>query len=120
MPKIVILGSLKHHPYEVLYVPHPVEEGREEALQKCAAAIDRADEVVVYAREGIGVHTWQDIYYALQQGKRITVIGAPFVPDKTQPNVCICVICGTRLANYTQVTLKTHADTHKWLTSSEE
>lgn len=118
MPSIVILGSLKHHPYEVLYVPHPVEEGREEALQKCSAAIDRANEVVVYAREGIGEHTWKDICYARQQGKRITVIGSPFRKHETLEGTVICVICDSYEVD-TRQALRRHLERHLWVSDSK-
>jgi len=80
MPKIVILGSCRYEPYEILFVPKKIpglwntEEGYRKASERCYSAIDRADEVWVYAPEGIGEHTARDLGYAKRKGKVIRII----------------------------------------------
>jgi len=77
MPKIVILGSCRFGPYEILAVPNKIpnawntEEGYKIASQIFYPAIDKADEVWVYAPDGIGEHTSRDIDYAKKKGKAI-------------------------------------------------
>jgi len=73
--KIVILGSCRFAPYQILALPDPIpnawntEEGYQIACKKFYPAIDEADEVWVYAPERIGEHTFRDIQYALSKGK---------------------------------------------------
>lgn len=80
MTKIVILGSRRFSPYEILAVPNLIpgawntEEGYEIAAKKFYPAIDQADEVWVYAPDGIGEHTQRDLNYATMQGKRIRIL----------------------------------------------
>jgi len=80
MPKIVILGSCRHEPYEILAVPNKIpkawntEKGYEIASKKFYPAIDKADEVWVYAPDGIGEHTFRDMKYAKSKGKKIRFI----------------------------------------------
>jgi len=77
MPKIVILGSCRYEPYEILAVPNKIpgawntEKGYRKAAEKFYPAIDKADEVWVYAPDGVGEHTARDIQYALSKGKKI-------------------------------------------------
>lgn len=71
MVKIVILGSCRFEPYEILFVPKKVkgkwntEEGYKMASKKCYKAIEEADEIWVYVPDGIGGHTQRDINFAL-------------------------------------------------------
>ena len=77
MPKIVILGSCRYGPYTILAVPDPIpglhntEEGYRKAAEKFYPAIDQADEVWVYAPDGVGEHTGRDLEYAKKLGKKI-------------------------------------------------
>lgn len=82
MPKIVILGSCRFEPYEILAMPnkipglHNTEEGYQKATEKFYPAIDEADVVLCYAPNGyIGKHTRRDIEYALSRGKKVQIIG---------------------------------------------
>jgi len=81
MPKIVILGSCKYEPYEILFAPKKIEglwnteEGYRKASEQCYPAIDKCDEVWVYVPDGrIGEHTRRDLEYAKSQGKIIRFI----------------------------------------------
>jgi len=80
MVKIVILGSCRFAPYEILATPEPIsskwntEEGYKEATKRFYPAIDKADIVIAYCPDGIGEHTRRDIYYALSKGKKVKVI----------------------------------------------
>jgi hypothetical protein len=75
--KIVILGSCRFGPYEILAVPDPIpglhntEEGYRKAAEKFYPAIEQADVVWVYAPDGAGEHTSRDIAYARKMGKKI-------------------------------------------------
>ena len=75
--KIVVLGSTRFCPYTFLAVPNPVPgyQDREEDYQKAVLtfypAIREADEVWVYAPDGVGQHTRRDLEYALEQRKKI-------------------------------------------------
>ena len=77
MPKIVILGSCRFEPYEILAVPEKVpnkwntEKGYKIAAKKFYPAIEKADCVIVYDPDGIGEHTQKDINYALSHGKEV-------------------------------------------------
>ena len=85
--KIVVLGSIKHGPYEVL-VPHPFnpelffgtpeqhEEAYQIACQVFEPAIEDTDVIIVWAPDGVkpGSHTAQDIMYAQKSGKKVWVI----------------------------------------------
>ena len=78
MVKIVILGSCRFEPYEILAVPKrnelgDTEEGYQLATKKFYPAIDKADVVFVYAPDGIGPHTKRDIDYAISKGKPVAV-----------------------------------------------
>ena len=81
MPKIVILGSCRFEPYEILAVPNKIpkawntEKGYKKAFKIFKPAIDNADLVIVYAPDGIGEHTQRDIDYARTQRKPIFVVG---------------------------------------------
>ena len=85
MPKIVILGSCKYEPYEILAAPNRLdpelyETDHEEAYNRAfealfRPAIDRADIIIVFAPEGIGEHTQKDIKYAKHKGKPVFVVG---------------------------------------------
>jgi len=79
MTKIVILGSCRYAPYEILAVPEKnqkwnTEEGYQMATQKFYPAIEQADEVWVYAPAGIGEHTQRDIEFAIKTGKTIRIM----------------------------------------------
>jgi len=78
MPKIVILGSCRFEPYEILAkpkkltnTPHTTEKGYEMACKIFYPAIEESDLIIVYAPDGIGEHTQRDIDYALKKGKKI-------------------------------------------------
>lgn len=82
MVKIVILGSCKHAPYEILVVPNKIpgawntDLGYEIATRKFYPAIEKADVVLVYTPDGhIGEHTQRDIDYATEKGKTIVLFG---------------------------------------------
>ena len=81
MPKIVILGSCRYEPYEVLAVPNKIpnawntEQGYKVASEKFYPAIEQADVVIVYAPDGVGQHTQRDIDYAKSRCKPIFLIG---------------------------------------------
>jgi hypothetical protein len=81
MPKIVVLGSCKHEPYEVLAMPNKIpnawntEKGYKVACKKFYPAIKQADIIIVYAPNGIGEHTQRDIDFAKSQGKPIFIVG---------------------------------------------
>lgn len=80
MVKIVIVGSCRFSPYEVL-VPssisklHNTEEGYQKACETFYPAIQDADVVIAYVPDGLGEHTLRDLQYAVTQKKRIIVIG---------------------------------------------
>ena len=83
MPKIVILGSCRFAPYEVLFVPNKLdpklyEEHHEEAYLKACwktyPAIADADIVIAYIPDGIGEHTARDLRFADSLRKRIVLI----------------------------------------------
>jgi hypothetical protein len=78
--KIVVLGSCKAGPYDIIAVPEKIpnlwntEEGYKIAFEtKFKSAIENADEVWVYAH-AIGEHTERDIAYARSLGKKIKLI----------------------------------------------
>ena len=80
MPKIVVVGSCKHAPYNIIQVPNPFDwklynEDHEKAYEKACEIyypkIQECDEVWVYAPDGIGHHTKRDIDYAKKNGKII-------------------------------------------------
>jgi len=83
LPKIVILGSCRFSPYDVLAVPSEIspvwntEAGYEIAFRRFGPAIKKADIVIVYAPDGIGEHTNRDLEYAKSLGKRIHIIRGP-------------------------------------------
>jgi len=82
--KIVILGSCKVVPYEIIKVPERefredgtplwnTEEGYQQAFKKFKRAIEEADEVWIYC-SAVGEHTLRDIEYAKKLGKKIKLI----------------------------------------------
>ena len=79
--KLVILGSCRFSPYEILAVPDPIpgahntDKGYEMAFKVFKPAIEEADLVLVYAPDGIGKHTGLDLDYARSLGKSIVVFG---------------------------------------------
>ena len=83
MPKVVILGSCKFEPYEILAVPNKIpnawntDKGYEMACKIFHPAMDEADIILVYAPDGIGEHTMKDIDYAHSIGKKVYLL-APF------------------------------------------
>lgn len=83
MPKIVIVGSCRHEPYEILMMPNKLDgklydEDHEEAyFQACKRfypAIAEADIVIAYVPDGIGEHTRRDLKHADSLNKRIILI----------------------------------------------
>lgn len=83
MPKVVILGSCRHEPYVILRMPNKLdsklyesnhEKAFGEACKTFYPAIDEADEVWVYAPDGIGKHTSRDIDYAKSKGKIVRLL----------------------------------------------
>ena len=83
--KIVILGSCKYEPYLILAVPEKIpgkwntEEGYIISTEKFYPAINQADEIWVYAPDGVGEHTQRDVDYAKSKKKVIRFI------DSNQP-----------------------------------
>ena len=87
MPKIVILGSCSHQPYEVLMMPNKLdpelyaedhEKAYAKACEKFYPAIEQADVVLVYVPAGeLGEHTQRDMEYAMKCGKPITMFPSP-------------------------------------------
>ena len=83
MTKIVILGSCRFEPYEILAVPNKIprawntDKGYEIAKKKFYPAMDEADVILVYAPDGIGKHTMKDIDYAHSIGKEVYLL-APY------------------------------------------
>ena len=82
--KIVILGSCRVGPYEIIKVPEKeyskdgkslwnTEEGYKQAFAKFKKAIDEADEIWIYI-DAVGEHTKKDIEYAKKLGKKIKII----------------------------------------------
>lgn len=85
MPKIVILGSLKHGPYEVIAPkmldPEKYEKDHEAAYEDAKKilypAIEAADIIIVWTPEDIIIdHTKVDVTYALVNDKRVVIIGS--------------------------------------------
>ena len=85
MPKIVILGSCRYEPYQVLFMPNKLdkklyESDHEKAyLEACKViypAIAEADIVIAYCPDGIGEHTKRDLKYAGRLRKKIVIIGS--------------------------------------------
>jgi len=84
MPKFAMLGSCKHEPYEMLFMPNKLDPElyREEHEQAYAEAcktvypnIEKADVVIVYVPNGIiGDHTQRDLSYAISKKKKIVII----------------------------------------------
>jgi len=83
MPKIVILGSCKYEPYEILAMPNKLDpelyERDHEMAYKMACsvfypAIEKSDLVIVYAPEGVGEHTQADMDYARLRNKKIFIV----------------------------------------------
>ena len=112
MPKIVILGSCRYEPYDVLAVPDRIKGGTNDdaGYQKASKifppAIDKADVVFVFAPDGIGEHTQRDIDYARSVGKTVFILkelcdgpGSVFQnwPKETEPKALAhhCAQCGT-------------------------
>ena len=77
MTKIVILGSCRFGPYEILAVPNKIpnawntDKGYAIASKIFYPAIDKANVIIVYAPDGIGKHTQLDIDYARSIGKKV-------------------------------------------------
>ena len=91
MTKIVILGSTRFSPYDILAKPIVLgesyqnrnnnDEGYKEACKIFYPAIEESDEVWVYIPEGkIGEHTQRDLDEAIKQGKKVFKI-VPFDGD---------------------------------------
>lgn len=78
--KIVILGSCRFEPYDIIAVPNKIpnawntEKGYEIASKKFYPAIEQSDEIWIYAPDGIGKHTARDIEYALKYGKMVRLL----------------------------------------------
>lgn len=81
MPKIVILGSCKYEPYEILAVPNKIpnawntEKGYKLASKKFYPAMKKADIIIAYVPNGIGEHTQKDIDFAHKIGKLVYFVG---------------------------------------------
>jgi len=82
MTKIVIIGSCRFGPYEILAVPNKIEgawnteEGYQIACKKFYPAMDQCDEVWMYVPDGnIGEHTMRDLLYAMEKRKTVRIIG---------------------------------------------
>ena len=77
MTKFVILGSRRFAPYKVSFTPLEIpdildeEERFQISIKKSHPAMDEADVIIVYAPDGIGIHTQRDIDYALKNGKEV-------------------------------------------------
>jgi len=82
--KIVILGSCRVGPYEIIKVPEKetredgtslwnTEEGYRKAFEKFKKAIDQADEVWIYM-DAVGEHTLRDIEYVKSLGKKTKLV----------------------------------------------
>ena len=83
MVKIVILGSCRFEPYEILASPEKndkwnTEDGYKMATERFYPAIEQADEVWVYVPDGMGEHTRRDMGYAIKQSKVIRILGGGF------------------------------------------
>lgn len=83
MPKVVIVGSCKYAPYNIIQAPNPFDwklykEDHEKAYEKACEIyypkIRESDEVWIYAPNGIGEHTQRDIDYALSQNKKVLIL----------------------------------------------
>ena len=84
MIRFVILGSCKHEPYEVLFLPNKLdpnlyredhEKAYAEACKTIFPAIEEADVVIVYVPNGIiGEHTEKDLLHAISHKKKIVII----------------------------------------------
>lgn len=101
MPKIVILGSCKYEPYEILAVPNKIkgawntEKGYQKAAKIFYPAIEQSDIVIVYAPEEIGEHTQRDMEYAKSQGKPVFIVGklAQCWRERTERKECPVSSC---------------------------
>ena len=82
--KIVILGSCRAGPYQIIKVPEKemgkdgkdlwnTEEGYRQAFEKFKKAIEDADEVWIYCA-AVGEHTMRDIEFAKSLGKKIKLV----------------------------------------------
>lgn len=77
MTNFVILGSRRFAPYKIPFVPLEMpdvldeEERFQISIKKSHPAMDDADVIIVYAPDGIGIHTQRDIDYALKNGKEV-------------------------------------------------
>lgn len=78
MVKIVILGSCRYEPYEILAVPNKIpgawntDEGYKLASETFYPALKEADVILVFTPGGmIGEHTWKDIDFAHELGKKV-------------------------------------------------
>ena len=102
MPKIVILGSCKHEPYEILAVPLKnkfwnTDKGYKLATERFYPAIDKADFIIVYCPNGVGKHTQKDIEYAKKMKKKIifvyNIIKMKLACKHDWGNTNFCKIC---------------------------
>lgn len=81
MTKIVILGSCKYAPYEILITPekrskwYNTDKGYNLASLEFYPKILECDEVWCYAPKGIGHHTMRDLNFAKRCCKIIRIIG---------------------------------------------
>lgn len=77
MTKFVFLGSRRFAPYEISFVPIEMRDISDEedryqvSIKRSHLAMDKADVVIVYAPDGIGIHTQRDIDYALKNNKEV-------------------------------------------------
>lgn len=84
MPRFVVLGSCKHEPYEILFLPNKLdptlyreehEKAYEDAKKVVYPAIKNADVIIIYVPNGIiGDHTQRDLRFAISKKKKIVFI----------------------------------------------
>ena len=80
MTKFVMLGSCRFEPYDFIAVPNRIkggtndDKGYAKAAKIFYPAMDKADVIIVFAPDGIGIHTQKDIDYAQSIGKKVFVL----------------------------------------------
>jgi len=83
MVKIVIIGSLRFEPYEIVAAPKTTGQDSDSAYEYYKQYIDQAEVVIVFNPDGIGDQTFRDAAYAVSKGKYVCVTH----PDK--PLFCL-------------------------------
>lgn len=92
MTKIVIIGSLQHAPYEIIFKPKPDPSGRLSAEIRCQRAMDEAHQIWVVINK-MGKHTIKDMAYAEKIGKPISYIEDRTEKKRTYLDRCIDPNC---------------------------